>query len=71
MMIALQVDPDAFFRLLLSFGSNLSDGLNILEMVDGDKPLTPLVSTHTDSSLTIIHRSTARQLQTLKRMIIQ
>lgn len=38
-----QVDPEALFHLILALEKNIPDQLDILEMVDGDKPLLPLV----------------------------
>ena len=40
----LQVDPQALFNLLLALEKDCPDNLDILDMVDGEKPLTALVS---------------------------
>ena len=39
----LQVEPDALFQLLLALSQKCSDDLQILDLVEGDKPLMPLV----------------------------
>jgi len=41
--VLLQVEPDALFQLLLALSQKCSDDLQILDLVEGDKPLMPLV----------------------------
>ena len=39
----LQVEPEALFQLLLALSQKCSDDLHILDLVEGDQPLMPLV----------------------------
>lgn len=39
------VTHESFFKLLLALEKEMHDDLDILELVDGDKPLAALVST--------------------------
>jgi len=43
MCLLLQVEPEALFQLLLALSQKCSDDLHILDLVEGDKPLLPLV----------------------------
>jgi len=44
--IIVQVEAEALFQLLLSFSQKSCDDLHILDLVEGDKPLMPLVCSH-------------------------
>jgi len=44
-----QVEPEALFQLLLSLSQKCSDDLHILDLVEGEKPLLPLVCLHSCS----------------------
>ena len=39
-----KVEPEALFNLLLNLEENVQDDLDILELVDGEKPLEAMVS---------------------------
>jgi len=39
----MQVEPEALFQLLLALSQKCSDDLHILDLVEGDKPILPLV----------------------------
>jgi len=41
--LRLQIEPEALFQLLLALSQKCSDELHILDLVEGDKPLMPLV----------------------------
>ena len=49
----IQVDPEALFTLLLNLEKETEDTLDILELVEGDKPLEALVCPEWDFLLII------------------